>query len=639
MWSSSLLVLASLAVVGSASPAAAPSHVVHEKRDKIPSGWQARDRVEGHIKMPLRVGLKQRNLDMGPSYLDEVSNPHSSKYGQHWSADEIIDMFAPSQDSVDSVTSWLAEAGIASDRISHHFNKGWVEVQDSTVAELEQLLQTEYYYYDHKFGQSHVACEAYSIPSHLSQDHVDMITPTLHFDVPVRPNKDELQRKRRKRDLPSLAANNTASLPKPGAKVDMQTLSTDLADCDTSITIDCLRALYNITTGTYNLSSYGIVEYGFQSYLGSDLDLFFANYSTDLVGLRPTLASVDGGAPQSLIQNFDFNGESDLDLEYSMTLVYPQQVTLFQTGDDEESASFNNFLDAIDASYCTYDGGDVPGVDGTYPDEKPGGYKSQDCGIYAPPDVISTSYGTTEASFTIAYAQRQCYEYMKLGLAGVTVLYSSGDDGVAGNGECLDDGVRFNPTFPGTCPYVTSVGATQVPTGTDITTSLASGTQPETACETVIYSGGGFSNYFNIPSYQADAVNTFLTDYPPPYTARRYNNTGTSRAFPDVSANGANYVLAIDGEWEYVYGTSASSPVFGSIISLINNELAAAGKSPVGFINPTLYAYPDVLNDVTEGTNEGCSTDGFSSQPGWDPVTGLGTPNYPAMLELFLSLQ
>lgn len=111
------------------------------------------------------------------------------------------------------------------------------------------------------------------------------------------------------------------------------------------------------------------------------------------------------------------------------TLSYPQQITLFQVGDDEESASFNNFLDAIDASYCTYDGGDVAGVDGTYPDKKPGGYKFQDCGNYTAPSVISTSYGYDESDLTVAYAQRQCYEYMKLGLAGVTILYSSGDSG------------------------------------------------------------------------------------------------------------------------------------------------------------------------------------------------------------------
>lgn len=77
-----------------------------------------------------------------------------------------------------------------------------------------------------------------------------------------------------------------------------------------------------------------------------------------------------------------------------------------------------------------------------YPDPY-GGYQKQDCGITKPANVISTSYGMNEADVTPAYAIRQCNEYGKLGLAGVTVLYSSGDDGVAGNGDiCLDpDGV------------------------------------------------------------------------------------------------------------------------------------------------------------------------------------------------------
>ncbi len=54
-----------------------------------------------------------------------------------------------------------------------------------------------------------------------------------------------------------------------------------------------------------------------------------------------------------------------------------------------------------------------------------------------------------------------------------------------------------------------------------------------------------------------------------------------------------------------------------------------------GFINPALYANPWLLNDVTNGTNPGCGTSGFSSTPGWDPVTGLGTPNFPRLLEFF----
>lgn len=92
----SFVALAALAMLGSASPLTSRSdHVVHERRSAPPSGWQARDRVDGHIKMPLRIGLKQRNLDMGAHYLDEVSNPRSSKYGQHWSADDVIRMFEP----------------------------------------------------------------------------------------------------------------------------------------------------------------------------------------------------------------------------------------------------------------------------------------------------------------------------------------------------------------------------------------------------------------------------------------------------------------------------------------------------------------------------------------------------------------
>ena len=130
----------------------------------------------------------------------------------------------------------------------------------------------------------------------------------------------------------------------------------------------------------------------------------------------------------------------------------------------------------------------------------------------------------------------------------------------------------------------------------------------------------------------------YLTAYPPPYGADRYNNSGKVRAFPDVSANGANYVVAVDGEFSLVYGTSASSPTFGSVVTLINEARLKIGKNPVGFMNPALYAHPYVLNDITKGGNQGCGTPGFQSEPGWDPVTGLGTPNFVKMLALFLGL-
>jgi tripeptidyl-peptidase-1 len=128
---------------------------------------------------------------------------------------------------------------------------------------------------------------------------------------------------------------------------------------------------------------------------------------------------------------------------------------------------------------------------------------------------------------------------------GVTFLFSSGDDGVAGGGAlCLNadgdantlhtivtpdliflagsqtsNGTIFNPDFPGTCPYVTAVGATQVSPGHSVW-------EPESACEEVIYSGGGFSNYFRMPDYQKAAVEEYLTTYPISYPKNIYNSTG-----------------------------------------------------------------------------------------------------------------
>ena len=87
-----------------------------------------------------------------------------------------------------------------------------------------------------------------------------------------------------------------------------------------------------------------------------------------------------------------------------------------------------------------------------------------------------------------------------------------------------------------------------------------------------------------------------------------------------------------------LYHTGLSSPIFGSVLTLINEERTAVGKGPVGFVNPTLYEHPYVLNDITNGSNPNCGSSGFQASVGWDPVTGLGTPNYPKMLELFLSL-
>lgn len=85
------------------------------------------------------------------------------------------------------------------------------------------------------------------------------------------------------------------------------------------------------------------------------------------------------------------------------------------------------------------------------------------------------------------------------------------------------------------------------------------------------------------------------------------------------------------------YGTSVSAPLFASVVTLLNEQRLAARKKPLGFLNPILYQHPEIFNDITSGGNPGCGTQGFTAVDGWDPVTGLGTPNWNKMVEVLVT--
>ncbi|KAF8073566.1 subtilisin-like protein [Lyophyllum atratum] len=632
------LVLIALARICLAVPSPRPSHhVVHEKRAAEPIDWSKSRRIEGHKVLPMRFGLTQQNLHRVEEMLLAVSHPESPTYGQHWSPAKVVDTFAPSHDTIGAVTDWLAVAGIPRERLRLSASKGWIEL-NATVAEAENLLNAEYHVYSHvESGDEQIGCESYSVPAHV-RPHIDLIKPTVHFNHRLAP-----QLSKRASNLGAPSASRGPKR-KSFAKV---AITPSLATCDQMITLDCLRALYSVDYQPIatEKNSFGIVEFTPQSFLEGDLDLFFGNFSPSLVGVRPNIVLIDGAVVQTTDQSFNFNGESDLDLEYAMGLTNPDSATNHPSSDClYTGAGFDNWIDAVDESFCTFEGGDDPTQDGIYPDPLPGGFKGpESCGIIAPPNVVSISYGQDESTVTPAFANRQCQEYAKLGLMGTSVFYSSGDNGVAGNGGvCLNarhqpvkrKGTVFNPDFPVTCPFVTAVGATQVNPGSTVT-------DPEGACEQVIFSGGGFSNIFPMPSYQADAVTNFLRTTPPPYTNGQFNNSGTVRGFPDLSANGpSDLLLGINGEFGLVFGTSASSPVVGSLITLVNDARIAQGKGPVGFINPAIYSttFKDAFNDITSGGNQGCGTPGFTATAGWDPVTGVGTPNLTKLMPLFLAL-
>ena len=79
-----------------------------------------------------------------------------------------------------------------------------------------------------------------------------------------------------------------------------------------------------------------------------------------------------------------------------------------------------------------------------------------------------------------------------------------------------------------------------------------------------------------------------------------------------------------------VAGTSCASPTAGGAFGLINDLRVSAGKSTLGFLNPFIYKNLAAFNDVTSGSNNGCTalSKGFAAAAGWDPATGVGTPDY-----------
>jgi len=245
------------------------------------------------------------------------------------------------------------------------------------------------------------------------------------------------------------------------------------------------------------------------------------------------------------------------------------------------------------------------------------------------PWVHSVSYGEDEKSVGLDYASRINTEFQKLGVRGISVLIASGDSGVGGN--CTAGG-RFTPNFPTGSPWVTSVGGViggtpgQFPTG-EVTDSI---------------SGGGFSDWWDRPSYQSAAVLKYLANTSGLPVASRWNHSG--RGYPDIAAQSEGFVVVQFGvPMPFVGGTSCATPTASGIISLLNDLRLQNGLPTLGFLNPFLYG-PALksgtsFSDVTEGYNMGCTDGvGFPARAGWDPATGLGTLNYAGLAKVVVNV-
>lgn len=230
-----------------------------------------------------------------------------------------------------------------------------------------------------------------------------------------------------------------------------------------------------------------------------------------------------------------------------------------------------------------------------------------------PPKVLVGDWPMSEFFVDKTLATSLCNSYAQLAARGVTILHPVQSHGVGlwWIGGPPSTCPKFYVTFPASCPYVTAVGSSSI---------SADGTFEEIDS----FNSGGFSTYFSRPAYQDIAVPQYVAALEEGTYEGLYDPSG--RGTPDVSLH-QWWTMAPDAGWAYG-SQSFSTYLFGSMVALLNEELLAAGKSSLGFLNPFIYQNLDAFNDFTTGNNPGCDVEGFNATTGWDPVSGAGSPIY-----------
>ncbi|KAH9059511.1 subtilisin-like protein [Lactarius vividus] len=568
-----LSVLAIGLLGGLAKPLSPPWDDMHIKHswNTVPKNWESLGHPPSGTTIDLYIALKPQRENALVDALHEVSEPGHQRYRAYLTKEQVAELVAPRPETLELVNSWLKHYGISSSSISTHGGNTLI-LKDVSVTQANTLLGASYQLYRHiERGETIVRTVGYSLPAALHW-HVLTVAPTTSFVSPRMPWQTPRNRSDR---VVKSTSGEPATMLSSRAIVNY-------------VTPSFLRWLYN--TETYIPDTRGENVLGIVGFLGdypsqADLTAFMQKYRFDADDATFTVVEVnDGGYDPTHPSE-----EANMDIQYAEAMAYPIPHVFYSTGRGPSDSVTDDDL----VSWLIYilDQENIP-------------------------QTISMSYSNEEHSTPRDYAVYVCNQFARLGVRGVSVLQSSGNDGI-GKGTCLrDDGtIRFRPTFSGTCPYVTVVGGT-----TDY--------EPEVAA---VFSGGGFSDYFERPSYQEEAVSTFLQDLGNRHQGL-YNASG--RGIPDIAAQAVGARIFLNGNEREESGTSLATPVVAGIISLLNDWLISTGQDPLGFLNPWLYGRGlAALNDITEGSNLGCGMDGFSAIAGWDPVTGLGTPDFRKMLE------
>lgn len=318
--------------------------------------------------------------------------------------------------------------------------------------------------------------------------------------------------------------------------------------------------LYNYPTGVNGTGeTIGIIELG-GGYDANDLGTYFQG-----LGLAtPTVVavSVDGGTNSPGDPN-GADGEVELDIQVAGAIANGAKIAVYFAPNTDQG-----FIDAI--TTAVHDTANKP-------------------------SVISISWGGPESSWAASSRTALDNACQSAAALGVTITVAAGDNGSS------DEASGNNVDFPASSPHVLACGGTKLQgSGSTISSEVVwnDGTQGGAT-------GGGYSTAFPVPAWQ-QGLKGFA---------------GQGRGVPDVAgdaAPGTGYNILVDGQQQVVGGTSAVAPLWAALIALVNQQKG----SPLGFVNPALYAHPGDFRDITQGNNGA-----YSAGPGWDACTGLGSPD------------
>jgi kumamolisin len=350
----------------------------------------------------------------------------------------------------------------------------------------------------------------------------------------------------------------------------------------TTFTPPQVAQLYNYPTdvdGTGQTAA--IIELG-GGYQDSDLATYFR--SLGVKAPTVTSVSVDGGTNSPGGQA---DGEVLLDIEVLGSIAPGAKIAVYFAPNTDQG-----FIDAVtDAAHDTTN----------------------------KPSVISISWGSSEDSWTPQSRTAMNAALQDAAALGVTVTVAAGDNGST---DGVGDG-QLHVDFPASSPYALACGGTTLQgTGSQISSETVWNEIANNEGAT----GGGVSRVFPIPSYQSSANVPVQPE-----------TNFAGRGVPDIAGDAdpsTGYQVLVDGQQGIVGGTSAVAPLWAALVALANQKL---GK-PVGFLNPTLYSLKNSgLHDITSGNNDDSNLGYYSASAGWDPCTGLGSPDGSALISALQS--